>query len=187
MREEAAATGLDKKMDVTPDDVVALQNRKSTSSAPRQRARAEPERELYARYRDDPERQMVAPAFVQLAREGGVGARGMTRPKRPKKHDPDASLSPEAIEMLRAYEKRRFGGDTRKLLKPAKKTPPRLQAAHDRFLAAVRRYVDNGLVSEDVYRVHGQRLHAEEEARGQEEAMTDERKTPGDGFEPATT
>ncbi len=37
------------------------------------RARAEREdRELYERYRDDPERRMVAPVLVQLAREGGV-------------------------------------------------------------------------------------------------------------------
>lgn len=40
------------------------------------RARAErEERELYERYRDNPERQLVAPAFVQLARKGGDKAR----------------------------------------------------------------------------------------------------------------
>jgi hypothetical protein len=83
------------------------------------RARAQREdRELYARYRDDPERQKIAPPLAQLSREDGVLEQATLRAKRTL---------------------------------PKKKTPPNLQAAHDRFLATVRRYVDDGSISGDVY------------------------------------
>jgi len=39
----------------------------------------------------------------------------------------------------------------KKETRPPKGTPPKLQAAHDRFLANVKRYVDDGKISDDVY------------------------------------
>jgi hypothetical protein len=35
--------------------------------------------------------------------------------------DPYAAMPPELVEALRAYEKRMFSGDVRKLLKPTRK------------------------------------------------------------------
>jgi hypothetical protein len=143
---------------------------------------------VYERYRDDPDRQMVAPTFVQLARKDqddldrSIAERTAKNKNFPAlvaaaqkraqafnaeeriaeleadnarlraaleeiirdldadmddhalfarlseriaikalATDPYAAMPPELVEALRAYEKRMFSGDVRKLLRPTKK------------------------------------------------------------------
>ena len=144
MRDEAEATGRAEKLDVTLDDVVALEDQDDLDrsiaertaknknfpalvDAAQKRAEAFNAEERIAELETENARLRAAleeiirdldadmddhALFVRLSERIAIKALAT---------DPYAAMPPELVEALRAYEKRMFSGDVRKLLKPTRK------------------------------------------------------------------